>query len=155
MMCFFTKNGIEDDNNKVLACINGELNIIKEKLGIDNTTIVSLKDDVAYFTLENILFGDVLGACRLLFKNNILVNITFAPNMKKYIVELKQVTRQGLYSCVYKAYNEINEYANSLKWICVESGEKKSIYKTEQLKISVVIDNTNESVCIIQEAVNE
>ena len=49
--------------------------------------------------------------------------------MKKYIAELKQVTRQGLYSCVYKAYREINEHANSLKLQCVESNESKSVSK--------------------------
>ncbi len=152
-MYYFTENGIENDNG-VLACINGELSSVKMNLGIDDTSIISLENQLKYITVSNLMFGNIEGECRLLFKNNLLISMTFTPSMKQYVSELKQVTRQELYSCVYKAYKEINEYMQSLNVLCIETGEKKTIYKINQLRISVNIDSLNESVSIVQEAIN-
>lgn len=152
-MYFLSEKGIE--NNGAIASINEDLVLIKHKLEIEDKNIIILENQVAYTTVRNLLFGNISGECKLLFMDDTLVSISFSPNMERYISELKQVTRQGLYSCVYKAYRELNEHASKLNMICVESGEKRTIYKTKNIKISVVIDNSNESVCIKQEAINE
>lgn len=150
-----TELGIKDNDNRLIAYINGELDEIKKNVGIDDEKIIHLKEELAYFTIKEVEFGKNEGQCRLLFRENLLRQISFVPNMSEYIRELKQVTRQGLYSCVYKAYREMNEYISSLNLVCVEDGERRSIYEKGQLRMIVAIDNTNESVCVVQEAINE
>lgn len=154
-MYILTELGIKDKDDRLIICIDEKLNTVRENVGIDDSEIVRIKDGLAYFTIKNAFFGNLEGECRLFFKQNLLRQIIFIPSMKGYIRELKQVTRQGLYSCVYKAYREIIEYINSLNLSCLENEEKKSIYYSNKIRIVVAIDNTNESVCVIQEANNE
>lgn len=145
-----TELGIKDKNDKLIAYIDENLNKIRENLDINDNEIINLKNELTYFTIKNIYFGDLLGICRLYFKRDLLKQIMFIPSMKEYIHEFK-ITRQELYSCVYKAYQDIIKYLGSLNLLCLENEEKKSIYSSNKIKIVVTIDSSNESVSVIQE----
>lgn len=154
-MFILTGKGLKDNNKTLIGCISDSLEVVKNNLEILDKDIIRLQEEIAYFTVDNISFGKLLGSCRMLFRKNILIQIVFTPSLKEYIRKLSHITRQGVYSCVYDAYRELNNYILSLDYSCIESNERRSVYQHSPYKMTVIIDNTNESVCVIQEVLNE
>lgn len=150
-----TKYGLTDSNDELIVYVNAPLLSIKKNIEIEDEKIIHLQNELAYFTITDVYLGELSGTCKILFKSGILIQIKFLPSMKRYTCGLDKITRQILYACVYKAYQEINDFFRTLKFeLCIQA-EKKSFYIENHLQNVVCIDNNNESVCVIQEVIDE
>ena len=150
-----TKYGLTDSNDELIVYVNAPLLSIKKNIEIEDETIIHLQNELAYFTITDVDLGELSGTCKILFKSGILIQIKFLPSMKRYTCGLDKITRQILYACVYKAYQEINDFFRTLKFELCTEAEKKSFYIENHLQNVVCIDNNNESVCVIQEVIDE
>lgn len=147
------------DGKKVLVenaqvIIGMSQNEILSALRIKVDKVIQINGDLAYFTIENVMMGDLSGKCQFLITREKLAQISFIPSLKEYIKELKQVTRQGLYACVDKGYQSLRMYLDNADMNLKEERPLKVIYTFLNLKITLSIDNNRESVSVILEEIN-
>jgi hypothetical protein len=148
-----TYNGINIVNGNEKIFVGEEKNTVLEKLGVDINELICAKQNISYITLESVVMTETLGKCRLLFSDGKLIKITFTPSLGKYIRKLEKVTRSGIYSCVYKVYQDIKTDLDKSHFDCITNNSMQMAYRANDILIKLTIDSDRENVTVETEAI--
>ena len=134
-----------------IVCVGTKIDEVRKNLNFSEDEIVRLDSRMAYFYLDDVYFGILSGKCEFYFIDEKLFRAEYTPSLKEYIHELNNVTREGLYDCVSKAFEYMTQKMDSKGLQIIEKSKRKSIYKEKESRIIIAIDREYESVCMTKE----
>ncbi|MBE7069100.1 MAG: hypothetical protein E7386_01160 [Ruminococcaceae bacterium] len=149
----YTFDGIKfvnQDNGESIV-VGDELERVQKVLNLPDEKVIKPDDELAYFSIDEVVFGELTGKCSFTFEDEELSQIEYTPSLKGYLSELDKADRDGLYDCVYKAYKYFCNYIDNLGFDSVESDDRYTAYLIEDRSVSICIDVDYESVCVTQE----
>lgn len=146
----FDGNKLTNLENNKSVIIGDKLDTVQEALGV--TKVMVIPEDVAYFTLDKVQFGELTGEVSLRFLDNFLFNIAFRPDLNYFRDKsIPLPNRDAWYCSVGKTFKYLCEQLEQIEGTTLTNANSHhKFYKIDNREIVVGIDRDYEQVFVTQ-----
>lgn len=151
----FDGNNLINLENGKSVIIGNRLDIVQDILGV--TKIIDIPEEIAYFTLDKVQFGELTGEVSLCFHDKFLFNIEFRPDLNYFRDKsIPLPNRDAWYDSVSKTFNYLCEQLKQIEGTTLTyANNRYKSYKIDNREIVVSIDRDYEQVSVVQSKYRE